>query len=104
MKDMNERLRVLYSFPNKLGAGRICYTAWQQVNGLAAAGADLVVYPGVLHRAVPPQVKVRPTLARGRWRIPYRVLGTMRTLALHDYIVSRRIPKLVGQIDVIHVW
>jgi len=31
-------IRVLYSFPHKLGADRICYTAWQQVNGLAAAG------------------------------------------------------------------
>jgi len=33
-------IRVLYSFPNKLGGARICYTAWQQVNGLAAAGAE----------------------------------------------------------------
>ena len=37
------RVRVLYSFPHKLGAERICYTAWQQVNGLAAAGADVLV-------------------------------------------------------------
>jgi glycosyltransferase involved in cell wall biosynthesis len=28
----------------------------------------------------------------------------MRALALHDHIVSRRIEKLVGQIDVIHTW
>jgi glycosyltransferase involved in cell wall biosynthesis len=28
----------------------------------------------------------------------------MRALALHDYIVSCRIAKLVGQIDVIHAW
>jgi len=32
-------VRALYSFPHKLGADRICYTAWQQVNGLASAGA-----------------------------------------------------------------
>ncbi len=28
----------------------------------------------------------------------------MRALALHDYIVSRRIERLVGEIDIIHTW
>ncbi len=28
----------------------------------------------------------------------------MRACALHDYIVSRRLEKLVGQIDIIHTW
>ncbi len=98
------KIRVLYSFPHKLGADRICYTAWQQVNGLAAAGADLCVFPGALSRRVPANVKVQPTLARGRFRIPYNLLGSMRAFALHDYIVSRRIEKLAGQIDIIHTW
>jgi len=95
---------VLYSFPNKLGADRICYTAWQQVNGLAAAGADLLVVPGALSRPVPPRVRVYPTLARGRLRIPYRLLGTMRAVALHDWIVARRLEKMVGEIDIVHTW
>ncbi|MGA7301659.1 MAG: glycosyltransferase family 4 protein [Candidatus Sulfotelmatobacter sp.] len=99
-----DQIRVLYSFPNKLGAARICYTAWQQVNSLAEAGADLLVFPGALSRPVPAGVKVRPTLARGRFRVPYKLLGTMRTVALHDRIVARRIEKLVGQIDIIHTW
>lgn len=97
-------VRVLYSFPHKLGADRICYTAWQQVNGLAAAGADVLVFPGVLHRAVPSSVKVNPTLAWGKLRISYKMVGTMRALALHDRIVARRIKKLVGKVDIIHLW
>ena len=97
-------IRVLYSFPHKLGAGRICYTAWQQVQGLARVGAEVLAMPGVLHRPVLDRVKVRPTIARGRFRIPYKVLGTMRTCALHDYIVSRRLERLVGQVDVVHAW
>ena len=104
MTRSDKTLRVLYSFPHKLGADRICYTAWQQVNGLAAAGADLLVYPGALQRPVPTGVKVQPTLARGKLRIPYKLLGTMRALALHDYIVSRRLEKMAGQVDVIHTW
>jgi glycosyltransferase involved in cell wall biosynthesis len=104
MSRENKRIRVLYSFPHKLGADRICYTAWQQVNGLVAAGADVLVFPGVLHRPVPAKARVRPTLAWGRLRVSYKLLGMMRACALHDYIVSKRIEKLSGKIDIIHTW
>ena len=49
-------------------------------------------------------MRVSPTLARGKLRLPYRVVGTMRAVALHDRIVARRIEKLAGQIDIIHTW
>jgi glycosyltransferase involved in cell wall biosynthesis len=97
-------MRILYSFPHKLGADRICYTAWQQVNGIVSAGGDVLLFPGALSRAVPDSVDVRPTLARGRFRIPYKVLGRLRALALHDKIVARRLEKLEGEIDIVHVW
>ena len=96
--------RVLYSFPHKIGAARICTTAWEQVNGLAAAGADMVVYPGAVVRNLPAGVRVYPTLARGKLRIPYRALGHKRALAVHDRIVARRLPKLRGLIDIVHTW
>jgi D-inositol-3-phosphate glycosyltransferase len=97
-------VRVLYSFPNKLGAARICYTAWQQVNGLVAAGADVTVFTGGLLRPVPAGVKVYTTLARGKWRIPYKLIGNARAIHLHDYLVSRQLKELVGEIDIIHTW
>jgi len=104
MKPEASRVRVLYSFPHKLGADRICHTAWQQVNGIATAGADVLLFPGAISRSTPPGVRVRPTLARGKLRIPYKVLGSMRAFALHDYIVSRRLEKLAGQVDIVHAW
>ena len=104
MSQGDNPIRVLYSYGLKLGADRICYTAWQQVNGLAAAGAEVLAFPGVLERAVPSSVKVRPTLARGKVRIPYKLLGTRKTLALHDRIVARRIAKIGNQIDIVHTW
>lgn len=97
-------VRVLYSFPHKLGADRICHTAWQQVRALSAAGADVFACPGVLHAVLPATVKVEPTLARGKFRIPYKVLGRERACALHDWVVARRLERLVGQVDIVHVW
>jgi glycosyltransferase involved in cell wall biosynthesis len=99
-----EAPRVLYSFPHKIGADRICLTAWHQVVGAAAAGADMHVDPGVVHKALPSGVTVRPTLARGPLRIPYRAVGRHRALRLHDRIVARRLPSLAGRVDVVHVW
>lgn len=97
-------IRVLYSFPHKLGAGRICYLAWEQVNGLATAGAKVLAFPGVLHREVASNVVVQPTLSRGRLRVSYKLLGTMRACAIHDYVVARRLEALAGQIDIVHTW
>jgi glycosyltransferase involved in cell wall biosynthesis len=97
-------IRALYSFPNRLGAARICYTAWQQVNSLAEVGVDLLVFPGSMSKPVPPGVRVCPTLAKRGLRLPYKLLGTMRTVALHDHIVARRLEKLAGKIDIIHTW
>jgi glycosyltransferase involved in cell wall biosynthesis len=99
-----ERIRVLYSFPHKLGGARLSDGAWHQVNALAAAGAEVLAFPGVLHTPVAASVKVRPTLAKGEFRIPYRVLGKMRALSLHDHIVAHRLKKLVGKIDIIHTY
>lgn len=104
MNRNNGRIRVLYSFALRLGADRICYTAWQQVNGLAAAGADVLVFPASISRPVHPSIKVSPTLAAGKLRIPYRIVGTMRAIAWHDRLVARRIEKLAGQIDIVHTW
>ena len=99
-----ERVRVLYSFPLRLGADRICGIAWQQVNGLAAAGADVLAFPASILRPVAPGVRVSPTLARRNLRFPYRLVGTMRAVAMHDWIVAHRLKRLAGQIDIIHTW
>lgn len=99
-----DTVRVLYSFPHRIGAGRICYTAWEQVRGLAAAGADMLVSPASVHRPLPEEVRVASTLARGRFRLPFRAVGQRRALMLHDRLVARRLPKLAGEVDIVHTW
>jgi len=104
MGNLVHPIRVLYSFPHKLGGPRIENTAWQQVNGVAAAGAQVLAFPAACMKPVRADVKVLCTLARGRLRIPYKVLGHARTFALHDYLVSKRLERLAEDIDIVHVW
>jgi glycosyltransferase involved in cell wall biosynthesis len=74
------------------------------LESLVFTGADITVFPAAISKPLPSQIKVRPTLARGRFRIPNRLLGRMAYARLHDWIVSRRIEKMAGQIDIIHTW
>lgn len=97
-------LRVLYSFPHKLGAARICTTAWHQVAGLAEAGAQVTVLTNSICRPLPSNIRVHTTLAVGRLRLPERILGSRRTSILHDWLVARRLPSYANQIDAVHVW
>jgi len=53
---------------------------------------------------VPGVHRVEPTLAWGKLRVSYKLLGRLRACALHDYIVSRRLEKLAGQVDIVHTW
>src|SRR5271166_600314 len=95
-------MRILYSFPHKIGADRICHTAWQHVQGLASAGIDVHAMPAALAR--PLAARTRPTLSRGKYRIPFRLIGKYRAFRLHDYIVARRLERLAREIDLVHVW
>lgn len=99
-----QRVRVLYSFPHKIGAGRICTTAWHQVVGTAKAGAEVTVLAGSLVRPLPDDVQVRTTLAFGKLRIPYRFLGLKRACLLHDWQVANWVHSHRAEIDIIHVW
>jgi glycosyltransferase involved in cell wall biosynthesis len=100
----NEPIRVLYSFALKLGDSRIGHTSWHQVNGVAAAGASVLACPGVLHRPVAKNVTVWRTLSWKRLRISYKLVGRLRSYALHDWIVARRLEQLKDQIDIVHAW
>lgn len=97
-------IRVLQSFPHRIGAARICTTAWHQAAGVSQAGADLLVMTGSVHRPLPPEVRVRTTLSCGRVRVPYRTLGRVRALKLHDRLVAAALPRLADRIDIVHAW
>lgn len=97
-------VRVLHSFPHKIGAARICTTAWYQVTGAFDAGADVLVMAGGVRRPLPAPVELRTTLGRGRARIPEKLIGSMRACKLHDHIVAGALPRLADRIDIVHAW
>ena len=97
-------LRVLHSFPHRLGAARICSTAWHEVDSVVEAGAEVRVMAGDLVRPFQRPVRVQKTLAWGKLRLPYRISGTRWMCALHDFLVAKRLPALKGSVDIIHAW
>jgi glycosyltransferase involved in cell wall biosynthesis len=104
MKRIDNSVRALYSFPHKIGAGRICYTAWHQVNGLAEAGVSVEVDAASFQKSFALRVATNPTLARGKLRIPYKLISSARAFRWHDRIVARRLEKLADQVDIVHTW
>ena len=100
----NDRIRVLYSFPHKIGAGGICYSASEQVKTLSRLDCAIDVYTGVVHKPLPENVTVTTTLSLGKLRISYKLFGAMRAMALHDRIVARSVLKNREKYDIIHVW
>jgi glycosyltransferase involved in cell wall biosynthesis len=97
-------MRVLYSFPHRIGASRICTTAWHQVEGVAAACVDVVAAVGSVARPLPAGVETIETLARGRLKAPYRVVGPMRMFALHDHLTARWLRRHRDEVDLVHGW
>lgn len=101
---MNLPVRVLYSFPHKLGAGRICSTAWHQVEGASKAGAEITVITGSQARPLHQRTRVKTTLALGKLRVPYRLIGRDLACSWHDLATSRWLDSHHREVDVVHGW
>jgi glycosyltransferase involved in cell wall biosynthesis len=97
-------VRVLYSFPHKLGAGRICTTAWHQVEGASHAGAQVTVLTGSQVRPVNDKVTVKTTLSFGKLRVPYKVIGRDLACHWHDVATSMWLNAHHREVDVVHGW
>lgn len=100
------KMRVLYSFPLRLGTPGIGMTAWYQVWGLLRKGVHVELYCGSLEKQIPQLNELRQTLVPFGIKIPMRLLGVNRAMHLHDRVVSkalRRIARKSG-IDIVHCW
>ena len=103
-KTTRNLLKILYSFPFRIGAGQICHTAWQQVSGLQALGVEVTAAVGSVARQLPADVRTHSTFSFGPLRFPTRFLGRGRTAAIHDQRVARLLTSSPHQFDLVHVW
>jgi glycosyltransferase involved in cell wall biosynthesis len=97
-------LRVLYSFPDTLGAPGIGTTAWSQIRELIGLGHEVRVYTTAFAREPVGAREVVTTLTAAGRRIPHRAVGRRRAYRYHDRRVARSVSALAGEIDVVHTW
>lgn len=87
-----------------MGAGRICSTAWHQVEGASKAGVEITVITGSQARPLNPATKVKTTLAFGKLRVPYRLIGRDLACSWHDLATARWLESHHQEVDVVHCW
>ena len=97
-------IRVFYSFPHVLGRPGIGTTAWYQIQGLMAAGAEVHIVCSSCIRPIRGARTLHETMKFGPIRIPRKLFGGDRAWHLHDKAAANRLEDLVDQIDVIHCW
>jgi glycosyltransferase involved in cell wall biosynthesis len=95
-------MRVLYSFPTRLGTTGIGTTAWHGVAGLADHGVDVTVICASCERALPAAVRVIETLRPAGVKIPFRAFGFDRAVQLHDRRAAAALRRL--RTDIVHTW
>jgi glycosyltransferase involved in cell wall biosynthesis len=100
-------MRVLYSFPDTLGAPGIGTAAFQQVRSLARAGVDVHVAATAL--AADPGVPATLTMTLAGRRVRHGYLGrdragALRAYAWHDRRVASLLRRRAGAFDVVHCW
>jgi glycosyltransferase involved in cell wall biosynthesis len=97
-------VRVLYSFPDRLGKPGIGLTALQQVRETARHGVDVSLFCTSLGADVPTNVTVVETLSAAGQRIPHRAIGVDRAYRYHDLRVSAALRRLRTNVDIVHCW
>lgn len=98
-------MRVLYSFPTRLGtAGGVGTTAWHAVAGLAETGVEVTVVCASCERPLPAGIRLIETLRPVGLKIPFRALGLDRAVALHDRRAAAVLRRLRGETDIVHTW
>jgi glycosyltransferase involved in cell wall biosynthesis len=102
--DESRPLRILYSFPDTLGAPGIGVAAGHHTEQLARLGHEVHVYCTAVAGPPPVVHSLVTTLTLAGRRIPHRALGRQRAYRYHDRRVAWALRRSAGNIDVAHVW
>lgn len=97
-------MRVVYSFPHRIGSPGIGTIAAQQVLGLVESGHEVVVYCMSAGCSMPGVRSTVQTMAVGRYRVPRKAVGFERALRYHDRRTARSVARSHADADAVHVW
>jgi glycosyltransferase involved in cell wall biosynthesis len=97
-------LRILYSFPDTVGAPGIGVAARHHTEELARLGHEVHLYCTAVAGPAPAVDRVVTTLSVAGARIPHRALGRARAYRYHDRRVALALRRFAGKIDAVHVW
>jgi glycosyltransferase involved in cell wall biosynthesis len=97
-------MNILYSFPLRVGKTGIGMTAWNQVRGLAQAGAQVTLVCGSLEKSFESAlgIQVVETFKIAGFKIPIRFFGYLSAAGIHDRICSWGINR--RRYDCFHGW
>ncbi|MCX5638323.1 MAG: glycosyltransferase family 4 protein [Planctomycetota bacterium] len=81
-------------------------SGYYQVAGLVNLGVQVILYCGAILNPIKGLHYQRETLRFGGLRLPLRLLGIRRAVALHDRIVARNLQRIheKDRIDIVHCW
>ena len=102
--DDTRPLRILYSFPDTLGAPGIGVAARHHTEQLARLGLEVHVYCTAIEGPPPVVHHLVTTLTIAGQRVPHRALGRRRAYRYHDRRVAWALRRAAGQIDIVHLW
>ena len=97
-------MRVLYSFPTRLGTTGIGTTAWHGIVGLVEHGVEVTVVCASCERPLPDEVRLIETLRPLGVKVPFRLLGFDRAVRLHDRRAAATLRRLRARTDIVHTW
>jgi len=99
-------LKVLYSFPLRIGIVGPGMTAWHQVTGLVGQGVQVYLYAASCERKIRGLKGLKETLVSLGVKLPIRLIGRRRAMEIHDRIVAKTLRQTRDRygIDLIHCW
>lgn len=97
-------MRILYSYPLRLGVQGIGATAWYQVDGLIKRGHEVDVMCASCERRLAGEVGVLETLKPFGIRLPLKVIGRANATRIHDMRVASAIQNGKTEYDILHAW
>ncbi len=74
------------------------------MEGASLAGAEITAISGSQVKPVNRTVRVKTTLAVGRFRVPYKLIGRDLACHWHDLATSRWLDAHHREVDVVHGW